>query len=245
MKKIIIAFLFIISGCASKIEVPASFTYKEIQTDGFRLASWQKIEQPNKPFYIFIEGDGHSFTSRGRPTSNPTPRGGTLRKIAFTSTQANVVYLGRPCQFVTDETCVQTDWTTARFSQKAVDSTAQAIKSITNQPVTLIGFSGGAQIAGLVAVLNPEIKIKKLISIAGNLDHEAWVKKKKLIPLKDSISLADYRKQYLKFPQLHYVGEKDTVIPKEITYDFVDNENLIILYPEASHGYGWDKVNID
>ncbi len=245
MKKLLLIFLIFTTGCAGNnvITPPQSFVYKEIKTNHFTLASWQKIENANKDFKIYIEGDGNSFTHRGHPTSDPTPRGGTLRNIAFADTYPNVIYLARPCQFVDDKVCVQTDWTTGRFSKNAVDSSAEAIKSITNKNVKLIGFSGGAQIAGLVAVMHPEIKTTKIITIAGNLDHVAWATKKRLIPLSDSLSLADYRDEFLKIPQLHYVGGNDNVVPASVTYDFVGDKDLVIYLPDATHTTGWVNVN--
>lgn len=56
---------------------------------------------------IYIEGDGRAFDIDGQPTSDPTPRGTMLREIAFGDTHPNVVYLGRPCQFVTNSACRQ------------------------------------------------------------------------------------------------------------------------------------------
>ena len=41
MKKILFLLLFL-CGCRG-IVVPDSFTYKEIETDTYKLASWQKI----------------------------------------------------------------------------------------------------------------------------------------------------------------------------------------------------------
>lgn len=45
-------------------------------------------------------------------------------------------------------------WTSARFAPEIIRSTAEAIKQIANRnEVILIGFSGGAQVAGLVRIL--------------------------------------------------------------------------------------------
>ncbi len=244
-KQIIIFLSFFLIGCTTTIEPPTDFIYKEIKTDKFTLASWQKISNLQLPFKIYIEGDGNSFTASGRPTKNPTPKSVMFRKLAFSDKSANVIYLARPCQFVKDPQCEKLYWTTGRFAYPVISSTAQAIKYITNNEVVLIGFSGGAQVAGLVAVLNPEIKTKKIITIAGNLDHKSWATQKKLYPLKDSLSLTDYKEQLKNIPQLHYVGGKDKVIPYKITYDFIKNNDNIILLPNATHTSGWDNVVIE
>ena len=64
MKKLYLLILFIFCGCQS-IVVPDSFTYREIQTDIYKLASWQKITDSKAPVRIYIEGDGHAFNHLG------------------------------------------------------------------------------------------------------------------------------------------------------------------------------------
>lgn len=253
-----------LAGCQTA-HVPADFTYEEIQTSHFKLAVWQKITDATAPYKIYIEGDGHAFNRRGMPTANPTPRTDFWRRAAFKDPSPNVIYLARPCQFVTDDTCTQTDWTTGRFSKQASDSTYEAIyKTAGTRPVILIGFSGGAQIAGLTAVLHPNLSVKKIITVAGNLDHRTWTRQKNLLPLSHSLDLNDYRDAFLKFPQIHYVGEKDKIIPPAITQNFIcgnmappqnfiRTENAaaqnfacadatVISVPETSHQKNWDTV---
>ncbi len=71
-KQIFILLSLILCGCSS-ITVPDSFTYKEIETKDFKLASWQKISNPQGVYKIYIEGDGYAFNAYGKPTQNPTP----------------------------------------------------------------------------------------------------------------------------------------------------------------------------
>ncbi len=247
MKQIIIIVLFFISGCYSSIKIPSDFEYKEIETNKFTLASWQKISSPDLDYKVYIEGDGNSFNSRGYPTTDPTPRALTVRKLAFSDSSANVIYLSRPCQYVKDAECTSNlYWTTGRFSKEVIFSTAQAIKSIVgNISVTLIGFSGGGQIVGLLSVLYPELPIKKVITIAGNLDHKSWTEERNFLPLSDSLFLGDYKEDFLQIPQHHYVGSKDTVIPPYLTYNFIGDNSLITEIPKASHNQGWSVINLD
>ena len=208
-------------GCQATIQAPAEFSYQEIKTDKFRIASWQKITNPKAPFKIYIEGDGAAFTADGRPSMNPTPKGTLLREIAFGDEHENVVYLARPCQFVKDVQCEQKYWTTARFAPEVVSSEAQAVKVVSGgQKVTLVGFSGGAQIAGLMAVTEKDLNIQKMVTIGGNLDHLAWTKYHHLPSLSESLNLADYKDLYAKIPQKHYIGEKDKVIPSLIIGEY-------------------------
>lgn len=241
MRKFLIVFLFL-TGCTSII-VPPEYRYVELKTDTFTIASWQKVTNPNAPYKIYIEGDGYAFNTHGYPTQDPTPRGTLMREIAFSDKNANVIYLSRPCQYVESPMCEQKYWTTARFSPVVIDAEYQAIKQITNaQPVTLVGFSGGAQVAGLLAVMKPDLHIQKVITIAGNLNHKTWTSYHHFSSLNQSLSLTDYQTRFATIPQHHYIGLKDKVIPPQLIKKFIDNDSLITEVKTADHNNGWDTV---
>lgn len=239
-------FCIILSACQNTYTPPPPFVYHEIATRDFTLASWQKITAPNTAAYkIYIEGDGHAFNAQGKVSSDPTPQENTLREIAFNDTSPNVIYLARPCQFVLNGICSPRHWSSARFAPEIMNSIAEAIQKIaTNHPVILIGYSGGAQIAGLVAVNKPWIQTKKLITIAGNLDHQAWTEYHKLPPLNESMYLTDYKKNYIKIPQIHYVGANDDNIPPQLTLSFVgpEHQKTVIIVPDADHSQGFQSI---
>ena len=240
MKKIYLISLFILFGCQG-ITPPDSFEYREIQTDSYKLASWQKITDKTAPVRIYIEGDGYAFDHRGQPTSNPTPHGTFLREIVFDDPNSNVIYLARPCQYVKDESCHQKDWTTGRFSQEIVDSTAQAIKNIIKNvsdesSVILIGYSGGALLSGLVINQNPQIPVKKWITLAGVFNHGKWTQNLKLPPLKDSVDM----EKLPTVPQLHLTGNKDKIVSYQLTKSLVDKKNLVVI-PNATHDSGYEN----
>lgn len=230
-------------GCTNNIAVPMEFVYKEIKTDYFTLASWQKINKPNAVYKVYIEGDGYAFNAAGRPTQNPTPRSSLMRELAFGDKSPNVVYLARPCQFVQDEKCKQKYWSTARFASKVIAAEHQAIKNFAGkQPVILVGYSGGAQIAGLLAVKYNDLEVKKLITIAGNLDHRKWCEYHQVPHLDNSLYLGDYKQKFKNINQLHYVGTRDDNILPEITMEFVENTDTITQIERATHGRGWERI---
>lgn len=222
MIKVLITLLFL-TGC-STIKAPVDFVYKEIETRDFTIATWQKVTNPAVPYKIYIEGDGYAFNAHGRATQDPTPRGTLVRELAFDDKNPNVIYLARPCQYVKSPICSKRHWTTARFAPEIINAEYEAIKQITgNQQVILIGFSGGAQ-------------------IAGNLDHLAWTQYHNLPPLNESMNLESYRKQFAKIPQFHYVGSNDEVMPPLLVREFIKNDDLIIEVDGASHNEGWGKI---
>ena len=235
--------LFFLGGCAA-FEFPSTYSYREIETSDFKIAAWQKITNPNGLYRIYIEGDGYAFNAHGYPTNDPTPKSDLFRKMVLSDNSPNVIYLARPCQYVKNSQCSQKYWTTARFAPEVIDAEYEAIRELTHgSPVELIGFSGGAQIAGLMAVTK-DIKVKRIITIAGNLDHRAWTEYHHLPPLRESLNLADYGKAFMRFNQIHYVGEDDEVIPFILTQKFVQNNSLVKIVPKATHNKGWDNFKI-
>ena len=241
MIKILITLLFL-TGCTT-IKIPTDFVYKEVKTQDFTLASWQKVTNPAAPYKIYIEGDGYAFNARGKATQDPTPHSPLVRELAFGDKSPNVIYLARPCQYVKSPICSKRHWTTARFAPEIVNAEHEAIKNIAgHNPIILVGFSGGAQIAGLVATAKPGLNVKKIITIAGNLDHLAWTQYHNLPPLNESMNLESYRKQFAEIPQIHYVGSNDKVMPPVLIREFVDNDDLIVDVDGASHNEGWEKI---
>ena len=86
-----------------------------------------------------------------------------------------MIYLARPCQYVKSPICSQSTLDNARFAPEIIIAEFGAIKQIAGEnPVVLVGFSGGAQVAGLLASAKSRAEYQKVITIAGNLDHLAW-----------------------------------------------------------------------
>lgn len=241
MIKVLITLLFL-AGC-STITAPADFVCKEIETRDFTIATWQKVTNPAAPYKIYIEGDGYAFNAHGKATQDPTPHGTLVRELAFGDNSPNVIYLARPCQYAKSPICSKRYWTTARFAPEIINAEYEAIKQIAgDKPVILIGFSGGAQVAGLVAAAKPGLNVKKVITIAGNLDHLAWTQYHNLPPLNESMNLESYRKQFAKIPQIHYVGSNDEVMPPLLVREFIKDDDLIIEVGGASHNEGWENI---
>ncbi len=233
MKKILIFLVLVLYACAGKNWMaPNDFVYVPIKTDNYEIATWQKIENPtNNHIHIYIEGDGYAFNAYGQPTSNPTPHGTFMRDLATHDNFDNVVYVARPCQFIMSDACSENDWTTGRFSQRIIDAQSRAIKQIAkNKKITLIGYSGGALVSGLIIEQHPELNIEKWITIAGVLNHEKWTTYFGDAPLTESVNL----EQLPNVNQLHFVGGKDSVVPYELAKTWA-NEKDIKIIPNAEH----------
>lgn len=244
MKKLIYIFsLFFLSACSTQNPL-TDFRFQTQVAPPYILASWYNISKIGEPLRIYIEGDGNSFDINGQPTENPTPRSVFLRDIAANDTNFNVAYLGRPCQYMQAGSCSVTDWTDGRFSSRVINSMNNAVNALmkkaqTNE-VILIGYSGGAQIAGLISIQNKSVK--KVITIAGVLDVDAWTEYHNDDKLNKSLNLKSYIEIFDKIPQIHYVGEKDDVVPPSLTRAFVKDDSKIIVVPKATHNKGYEKI---
>lgn len=230
MKKV---FLFLLlSACGGNWVAPDGFQYVPIKTQNYEIATWQKINNPkNNALHIYIEGDGHSFDAYGQPTDNPTPRGTLVRDLATADNFENVVYVARPCQFIMDENCEESDWTDGRFSQKIIDAESSVVKQIAkNKHIVLIGYSGGAMVSGLIIKQNPKMKVDKWITVAGVLNHKKWTQYFGDRPLDKSVDMDTLP----NVSQIHFVGGRDSVVPYDLAKSWV-NQSDIKLIEKASH----------
>lgn len=225
----------LLTGCiAQQWTQPFDFTETIIQTDDFDIFTYVRISDDTCPIHIYIEGDGNSFDAHGVPTSDPTPRGTFMRTLSTQDTYPNVVYMARPCQYIMSAQCNKTDWTTGRFSNKIVSSIASAIRKIAkNRPVVLIGYSGGAMVSGLVIQNNPDINVQKWITIAGVLNHADWTKYFDDAPLVYSENMTELP----NIPQIHYIADKDTVVPNELSRKWTANNNLVLIKDSKHHRF--------
>lgn len=202
-----------------------------VRAGGYDIAMWQKITDAKSPVHIYIEGDGHAFDGHGRPTRDPTPRGTFVRDLAAADTSANVAYIARPCQFVMSPECSVTDWTNGRFSPQIVSAMADVVRNISqSRPVILIGYSGGAMISGLIIEKNPDIDVKKWITIAGVLNHKEWTEYFGDTPLSASIDMNTLP----HVPQVHYVAQTDVVVPIALTRRIAAPSDIVVV-PNSTH----------
>lgn len=239
MKKLLA--LFLLAACAGENWIaPDGFVYTPIKTKTYEIAAWQKINNPNnKHIHIYIEGDGYAFDAYGQPTSNPTPRGKLVRDLAANDSFENVVYMARPCQFIMNEYCNESDWTNGRFSQKIIDAQSSAVKQIAkNKHITLIGYSGGAMVSGLIINQNSNLKFDKWITIAGVLNHKKWTQYFGDEPLDMSLDM----EKLPKIKQTHFVGGRDSVVPYNLAKTWADEKDIVLIDRATHNDFGNLKI---
>lgn len=206
---------------------------------------WQSIDLQSKPFSlrahlsphsktvdtltIYIEGDGSAWDHGSFPSADPTPQDPIGLKLALAQPEGVVAYLARPCQFITDPVlCKSNVWTSERFSQAAIESTKQAIDLLKQQTgakkILLVGYSGGAAIALLVASQRKDIRA--IVSVAGNINPHLWVEVLGLESLTGSLDPRQAIPLLQSIPQVYFIGGKDRVLPT------LTSEEALKLLPE-------------
>ncbi|MET0355698.1 MAG: alpha/beta fold hydrolase [Cellvibrio sp.] len=199
--------------------------------------------------HVYIEGDGLPFRNRFQIATDPSPR--ELMMLQLMKQDKNrSLYLGRPCYFTSsnqdmaDEKCNFHWWTDARYSDEVVTSMVDTLRQhLKNHPargVTLIGHSGGGTIATLMAQRMPEVD--QLVTLAANLDTQAWTRYHHFTPLRNSLNPAAEIKTATPLKQIHFMGNKDKNIPPELAYDFLTSigqqANII---KDADHNCCWEE----
>lgn len=181
---------------------------------------------------VYMEGDGLAWLSATRPSPDPTPVHPLALHLALAQPEGTAVYLARPCQYQNQNQnkggrCTPNQWTGARFSEAAVTATDQALNQLLlhhhARGLHLVGYSGGAAIAALVAARRSDVH--SLTTVAGNLDHALWTRLHGLTPLADSLNPVDVSPLLSGLPQWHLVGENDVVIPVALAQRFLRQQH--------------------
>jgi dienelactone hydrolase len=230
----------------------AGFQSFNVKTNSFRLAGFYRVGKPQKPISLYIEGDGFAWIDRYTISSNPTPRNPLALKLAGLDQASNVVYFARPCQYIDlsqERYCNKRYWTSHRFSKDVLSSYNQALEQIKTKfnptGFHLVGFSGGAAIVALLAAQRSDVL--SLRTIAGNLDHVALNRARKVSPLRGSLNPISVAHKLKATPQIHYSGGNDEVVPGWVSQAFVravGRGKCVIArtIASASHLEGWLAV---
>lgn len=239
MKKLFLSGIavLLINGCANLPQTPEGFNKRTVETEHFSFYTLEKENmKKGKPLRFYIEGDG-----------NPNPKKAIAMEMAQKDTHENIIYLARPCQFIENNVCEnKAIYTTARFHREILkemeELTVYFIKKYKSPTVEFIGYDGGGTIAMLLA---PKIPITtQIITVAGLLDTAD-----KNNPNIDILNPMQQKDLTAYIPQIHYVGEKDTIAPKRTAERFVGRlknprSAKVKTLPSLSHD-GWQNVQFN
>ena len=202
-------------------------TYRAVPAGRFGLATFHRGLDLRSPILVvYIEGDGRAWRGGRRISLDPTPRDPIGLRLALADPRAAVLYIARPCQQIGEETgdpCDSRYWTSHRFAPEVIDAVEAVIDRAQaparSRRLGLVGYSGGATIAALIAVRRPDVAW--LVTAAGNLDHTAWTEWHRVAALHGSLNAVDARGKLGRLEQLHLAGEIDRVVPPGLVEAFV------------------------
>ena len=227
---IFLAILLLVSACQTTRNTQP-FAWPQgaiVTTSNFKHMVLIQGEKNTSRLHVYIEGDGRPFSNRFRISTDPSPRHPLMLELMAKDKTASL-YLGRPCYFtlsnplMADEQCNFLWWTDARYSDAVVnsmiDALRQHLKKYAFQGVTLIGHSGGGTLAMLMSERMPEVD--QLVTLAGNLDTEAWARYHHFTQLRNSLNPATTIKTAKPVKQLHFMGQKDDNIPPSLGQNFL------------------------
>jgi hypothetical protein len=188
-----------------------------VQGTAFRHVTYRtEVANPGEELHVYIDGDGMPYRTRYQPSVDPTPADPLALRLMLKD-PAPTLYLGRPCYFglAQDAACNVAYWTLRRFSPEVVESMTRVLRTRIEESgvkrVTLIGYSGGAALASLIADDVPEVD--RIVSVAGNLDVAGWVHLHRYSPLAGSLDPLTDERRRTDVMQVHYAGALDENIP--------------------------------
>jgi hypothetical protein len=243
------------AGHAKSLAATGQLELKHINAGSFVLTSWQKMTAPNQPIHIYIEGDGLAWLGRSQPSPNPTPRNPIALSLAARDPSPNVIYIARPCQYTPldhagNKACNNAaHWLSDRFSSQVVNAYMIAFDKIAQETGAtefhVTGYSGGANIAGILAAQRSDITL--LRTVAGNIDNDYFTSHHKVSPMPGSLNMADKVDAIAHIPQLHFIGAEDKIVPIDIYKSYINRitskecvRHQII--SKTDHRDGWETA---
>lgn len=195
---------------------------------------------------VYIEGDGLAWRTRSHLSAHPTPVNPVALRLMLADPSADKLYIARPCQFVQTDVCQSRFWSMDRYHEDVVTAVAEVLSQFKRTRgytrVELVGYSGGAAVALLLAAQRDDVQSVRTVS--GNLDHAEFCHLHHVTPLSGSLNPIDFTASLQLIPQLHFVGGQDSVVPIEIFNSYVwcfDDPQLVKaeIVPGMGHSDGW------
>ncbi len=203
--------------------------------------------------HVYFAGDGTPWLNGKIPATDPTPRHSIALKLMHKERTAAYL-LGRPCYHGLHllPECSDLLWTSGRYSQAVVESMYWALTDIMENfpattPIVLIGYSGGATLASLVAHFNQSenrLNIRKIISIAGNQDINAWADYHNVPRLKESLDPMQQPGLPTRVESLFFTGREDRVVLPEHSKAYAQRQlnSRFVVFDDFDHNCCWDTI---
>src|SRR5690606_18571005 len=168
---------------------------------------------------VLIEGDGTPWLRPRFVAQDPTSKDPLLLPLVA-EVDGAVLYLGRPCYYQAElealgqslaDKCKPDWWTFGRYSEPVVASLVEAVRTLADgyPEVVLLGHSGGATLAVLMAAELTGIPRLRVMTWAGNLDVDTWARAHGYSALSASLDPMIRPPLDQRIEQVHVAGGRD------------------------------------
>jgi len=262
---LVLLFAVVLQSCVAPAPVTKldtfagqqGFAREKLRVEGFDLLLYRQHltmakglaheSLSDSALHIYLEGDGSPWRHRVIVMPDPTPRRPLMLEL-MTKDANPSVYVGRPCYNGTsrDPGCDSRLWTSGRYSEQVVNSMAAAINVLVKRwnpsEIRLFGHSGGGALSYLLAEQLP--LVTQIVTVAGNLDTDAWTDHHGYTPLYSSLNPAKQAPLREDVTQWHLVGGKDQVIPPQLVRPFISAQKNAtgIYFNNYNHGCCWGTL---
>jgi len=242
----------LLQACASPAERllrrggELGYARQTLSSQDFQLEAFYKAGRPSaNVLHVYLEGDGLPWASPTQVSADPTPRNPLMLEL-MRQDNAPSLYLGRPCHngHAQDPGCSPLSWTHRRYAPEVVDAMAEALAGFLRQHphagLVFLGHSGGGALALLLAPRFPSTLAA--LTLAGNADIERWARHHGYSRLQGSLNPADFAEG--RFPEIHYLGGKDTIVPAALLRPELQKRRnaRIETVAEFDHVCCWDAL---
>lgn len=195
-------------------------TSEQASTSQRQFPALKYAHQPSTSAFrhVYLEGDGNAWHKGRVPSINPTSRQKLALRLMLMDSNDSI-YLDRPCYGykAMPESCDNTWWTSARYSEAIVIAMNEALDGLQAQlgekPLILIGHSGGGALAVLLAQRRSDVR--GIVTLAGNLAPHQWAEHHGYLPLEGSLS-PELNSLSSTVLQRHYAGDNDSNVPPHL-----------------------------
>lgn len=220
---------------------------QSLQAGEFELeAYWRNIQHTSPALiHVYLEGDGRPWIKGRSPATNPSSQQLTALRLMMLDPNPSL-YLNRPCYglHTLPANCHPQFWTSGRYSPLVVETLQKALDKLGEENPgvrwLLIGHSGGGTLAMLIAQGREDVA--GIITLAANLDTDAWTRHFGYLPLEQSLNPALMPPLPMEIPRWHFAAERDTQVPASLIAKAaeVDENARFILLP-GDHNCCWQE----
>jgi len=202
------------------------------------------VREPSTTLHVYLDGDGTPW-QRGGPSPDPTPSNPLVLDLMALD-RASSVYIGRPCYhgLAGASGCSSAVWTAERYSATVVSSMEAALRDVMRRSgaerLAWVGYSGGGTLAVLLAPRFRETT--DLVTIAANLDIDAWTELHRHDRLVGSLNPARLGSLPTAIRQRHYVGSHDRLVPPGITARGPIPRDALVVVEGYDHVCCWKAI---